>query len=162
VADLSSVWVEVAVPVVNIGDIKVGQAVRVLSSGNHQQAEEKGQVIAIQPELDAASRSARVRIQLNNSHENWRVGEYVKANINTSQEKSVISIPLSAVIFEGEEASVFVQDGHELEPRLLKLGQKNADRVEVLSGLEVGERYATGSVFILKAEMGKSEASHEH
>ena len=57
---------------------------------------------------------------------------------------------------------VFVRVGNLFEARPLELGLKDGEWVEVLSGLNPGEKYATTNSFILKADVGKAGASHDH
>jgi multidrug efflux pump subunit AcrA (membrane-fusion protein) len=64
--------------------------------------------------------------------------------------------------FAGEAAGVFVADEDGVEPRPVTLGHRGETVVEVLSGLEPGMRVASTNTFLLKAELGKAEAEHEH
>ncbi|MFC7693703.1 hypothetical protein ACFQY5_33390 [Paeniroseomonas aquatica] len=62
---------------------------------------------------------------------------------------------------EGESV-VFVRTPDGFEKREVVLGRGDQDAVEVVFGLDAGERYAAGNTFVLKAELGKSEAEHSH
>ena len=57
---------------------------------------------------------------------------------------------------------VFVVEGDAFEARVVKIGVKDNERVEVISGLRPGERYVAANSFVMKAELGKGEAEHEH
>ena len=77
-----------------------------------------------------------------------------------------IDVPLAVELdaiqrLDGSE-NVFVREGETFEPRKVLLGRRDDVHAEIISGLKVGEKYASGDTFILKAELGKSEAEHEH
>ena len=57
---------------------------------------------------------------------------------------------------------VFVAEGDAFEARVVEIGVKDNERVEVISGLRPGERYVAANSFVMKAELGKGEAEHEH
>jgi len=57
---------------------------------------------------------------------------------------------------------VFLRVGDDFEVRPLELGEKFNGFVEVKSGLKVGQKYAAGNSYLIKAELGKSGASHDH
>lgn len=162
IADLSSLWVDLAVPANEMAGIRAGQSVRIQSSGNGVAREGVGRVLFVQPELDAASRSASVRVSLDNRDAQWRAGEFIRADLQRSGGETVLSVPASAVLTQNGETQLFVQEGSAFEPRTVKAGRRSGGRIEILGGLKAGERYASGEVFLLKAEMGKSEADHAH
>lgn len=161
VADLSSLWVELVVPVAKLSAVRVGQAVTVRATGQGEHSS-VGHVVYIQPELDMASRSALVRLSVENKKGEWRVGEYIQAEIAGDSSADVVSVPLSAVLMDGDTATIFVKEGKYFEPRVVKTGNKSQSRIVIREGLKADERYAVGNIFILKAEMGKAEAAHEH
>jgi cobalt-zinc-cadmium efflux system membrane fusion protein len=57
---------------------------------------------------------------------------------------------------------VFIAHGDVFEARPVELGRRDAERVEIVSGLAAGQAYVAAGSFILKAEAGKSGASHDH
>jgi cobalt-zinc-cadmium efflux system membrane fusion protein len=57
---------------------------------------------------------------------------------------------------------VFVQKENVFEPRPVDLGRSDAVMTEIVGGLVAGDRYVAANSFILKAELGKGEAGHEH
>ncbi|MGB4344201.1 MAG: efflux transporter periplasmic adaptor subunit, partial [Moraxellaceae bacterium] len=72
------------------------------------------------------------------------------------------SIPEGALQTLEGKTVVFVADADGLEPREVTLGRRSAGRVEVLAGFKAGERFAATGSFVLKAELQKGEAEHEH
>lgn len=159
VADLSVLWIDLAIPVNDLSLVRAGQSVWV---SNKSGQKTKGQVVFVQPELDSASRSGSVRVQIDNAQGAWRSGEFVDAMIQTDEPKLAISVPVSAIVMIENEPSVFVEGSEGLAPRVVKVGNRSGDRQEIISGLSAGERFVTGNVFVLKADLSKSEAEHEH
>ena len=159
VADLSVLWIDLAIPVSDLSLVRAGQPVWV---SNKSGQKTKGQVVFVQPELDSASRSGSVRVQIDNAQGVWRSGEFVDAMIQTDEPKLAISVPISAIVMIENEPSVFVEGSEGLAPRVVKVGNRSGDRQEIISGLSAGERFVTGNVFVLKADLSKSEAEHEH
>jgi cobalt-zinc-cadmium efflux system membrane fusion protein len=138
--------------------IRAGQTVVVTDKASMSS---QGRVIFVQPELDEASRSGSVRVQIDNSQGLWRSGQFVQAQIQTGAVSQTLSVPLSAIQMLENQPTIFVADKDGLEPRTVVLGRRSGDRQEVISGLQVGERYASGNVFVLKADLKKGEAEHE-
>jgi len=159
VADLSVLWIDLAIPVNDLSLVRAGQSVWV---SNKSGQKTKGQVVFVQPELDSASRSGSVRVQIDNAQGAWRSGEFVDAMIQTDEPKQAISVPVSAIVMIENEPSVFVEGSEGLAPRAVKVGNRSGDRQEIISGLSAGERFVTGNVFVLKADLSKSETEHAH
>ncbi|MFD0949280.1 efflux RND transporter periplasmic adaptor subunit [Paraperlucidibaca wandonensis] len=159
VADLSVLWIDLAISVNDLSLVRAGQPVWV---SNKSGQKTKGQVVFVQPELDSASRSGSVRVQIDNAQGAWRSGEFVDAMIQTDEPKQAISVPVSAIVMIENEPSVFVEGSEGLAPRVVKVGNRSGDRQEIISGLSAGERFVTGNVFVLKADLSKSEAEHAH
>ena len=113
------------------------------------------------------TRSATARVALPRPSEAWRPGLFVTAEIAMAHADAAIVVADDAVQrVEGKEV-VFVQEGDAFEARPVKLGRSGVGEgervvVEVLSGVSAGERYAGKNSFVLKAELGKSEAGHDH
>ncbi len=161
VSDLSSVWVEVPVAPKDLAMVRTGQAVQVKSAALQAQASSViGHVSAL---LGEQTRSAMARIVLPNPQGLWRPGLPVDVMVSTSQTEAPLAVQSDAVQRVGEQDVVFVrQDGDEWAVRPVKLGRSDGRFTEVLQGLKTGERYAATNSFVIKAELGKAGASHEH
>jgi len=157
-ADLSTLWIDLAVPVSDLAKVRAGQTVMVTDKSGMST---EGQVIFVQPELDEASRSGSVRVQIGNTQGLWRSGQFVQAQIQVGEASQALSVPLSAVQMIENEPTIFVAEQDGLKPRTVVLGRRSGDRQEVINGLKAGERYVTGNVFVLKADLKKGEAEHE-
>lgn len=159
-ADLSSLWIDLSVPVSELAAIKRGQRVVVKDKTGVVSGE--GKVLFVQPELSAESRTGSVRVALDNAQGQWLPGMFVTTELVTGQQSQVLSIPEGALQTLEGKTVVFVADADGLEPREITLGRRSAGRVEVLAGLKTGERFAATGSFVLKAELQKGEAEHEH
>ena len=73
-----------------------------------------------------------------------------------------VAVSVEALQTVRDWTAVFVRYGDELEARPLKLGRNDGNFVEVLEGLKAGEPYAAKNSFLIKAELGKAGASHDH
>lgn len=159
VADLSVLWVEIAVPPNDLPAVKEGQ--EALIEGGGKQG--KGKLIFISPVIASDTRTAKAIIELQNPEGEWRSGDFTNATIMTgSQGDNAFFVPIEALqTIEGKSA-VFVKTAERFESREVGVGGKNDRQVEITSGLVAGEEVAAGNTFILKAEAGKSEAEHSH
>jgi membrane fusion protein, heavy metal efflux system len=86
----------------------------------------------------------------------------VTARLTTKETTASVLIPQGAIQTIAGKPSVFVQTPEGFEARPVTLGQSNDTHVEITSGLAAGERYAATETFVLKADLAKSEAEHQH
>lgn len=158
IADLSKVWVEMAVPPGDLSFAREGQQVRVEAG----QQKGMGRIIALSPLIDPETRSAKAIAELDNTGSVWRLGDYVSARLMSGEQDADLIVPNAAIqTVEGKKV-VFVSEGGGFRARPITTGREDSVNVEVLSGLEFGETIATSNTFTLKAELGKSEAEHQH
>lgn len=167
IADLSTVWVNVTVYAKDLPRIALGQAAELRAEGIAEPAQ--GSITYLGQVVGEQTRSATARLVLTNPGPAWRPGLFATAEVVVDRSPAPVLIDDSAVqTLEGADA-VFVQAGDAFEVRRVKLGRKgkrtdgkDGHVVEVIDGIKAGERYVTKNSFILKAELGKSEAGHEH
>lgn len=160
VADLSSVWVELAVPTVDLDAIKQGQRV-LISSGGAAGKHGEGRIIFVSPLLNQDTRSARVIAEFANAKLAWRPGSYVTADVIIEEGPVAVRIPRIALQTIGGEQVVFVRTPNGFQRRDVKIGRAGGQAVEVIAGLAAGEQIAVTNTFLLKAELGKTEAAHD-
>ncbi|WBT39634.1 MULTISPECIES: efflux RND transporter periplasmic adaptor subunit [Hyphomicrobium] len=158
IADVSKVWIEMAIPPGDLSFAKQGQDVRV--EAGQQKATAK--IIALSPLIDPETRSAKAIAELDNAGLVWRLGDYVNARLLSGEQEANLIVPLAAIQTVGGKSVVFVNEGGGFRARPVTTGREDSVNVEILSGLEFGETVATSNTFTLKAELGKSEAEHEH
>jgi cobalt-zinc-cadmium efflux system membrane fusion protein len=108
------------------------------------------------------TRTAVTRVVLPNPDGRWRPGLFVTATIAVGDTPVSLLIPKTALQSIDGQPSVFVQTPEGFVPRVVTLGRANGTQVEVTAGLQAGERYAATETFVLKADLGKGAAAHEH
>lgn len=167
IADLSTIWVNVTVYAKDLPLVAVGQNAEVRAEGIAEAAH--GTIAFLGQVVGEQTRSANARVVLKEPGAAWRPGLFATAEVVVDRATSSVVIADAAVqSVEGKDA-VFVQEGDAFELRPVTLGRtgrgqapQQAQIVEVLDGLKAGERFVSKNSFILKAELGKSEAGHEH
>ncbi|MBK3396708.1 MULTISPECIES: efflux RND transporter periplasmic adaptor subunit [Methylobacterium] len=162
VADLSTVWIELSVSTADLPQVREGAVVTVTPSQEGGERHEQGKVIFVSPLLNAETRAARVVVALPNRDMAWRPGTFVTAEVEIARDQVPVRVAKAALqTIEGKRV-VFVRTEEGFEKREVELGRSDDDAVEVMSGLKAGEAIAVANTFLLKAELGKSEADHAH
>lgn len=151
--DLSQVWVVADVPEREIGRIAEGQPARITLAAFPNERFE-GTVLLILPELDKATRSAKVRIGLANPDGRIKANLFAEVAIETGgQDGAVLAVPRSAIIDSGERQVVIIEREEGLyEPRNVKLGRTGDGYTEILAGVEAGERVVVAGNFLIDSE----------
>ncbi|MFN7918923.1 MAG: efflux RND transporter periplasmic adaptor subunit [Bryobacteraceae bacterium] len=121
--------------------VRTGQRVRIrLDKEADPQAEPHyGKVTRLSPAIDEESRTLMVEAEVPNENARLRPGAFVRAEILSETEQPALFVPAAALVtFAGIERVLTVKDGKAVE-RTVKTGWRDADRIEVLEGIEVGE-----------------------
>lgn len=158
IADLSVVWAELAVPTADLESIEEGQKM-VIFSGRESGKQAEGRIIFVSPLVDPNTRSARVTGELDNQTMIWRPGAAVTARIVIKEEPIDVRVPHAALQTVDGKAVVFVRTSGGFQKRIVTTGRSDEQSVEITSGLSSGEHIAVKNSFLLKAELGKGEAS---
>ena len=89
---------------------------------------------------------------------------FIEGQITLGEFPAEVVAPRTAVIDLEGQPTIFVQHDGSWEPRPAKLGRGDSDAVEILAGLDAGERYVAKGGFVLKAQLQKSEfeSGHNH
>lgn len=155
VADLSSVWVIGQVYEKDLGLIRVGSGA-IITSDAYPGRVFRGRVSYVDPTLDAATRTAQVRIELANPGQALKIGMYVNIafGVSGAAEKTAPTIPAAAVQNFSNQQVVFVatNDPNVFAMRTVRLAPESNGRYQVLEGLNVGDRIVTEGSFLLRAE----------
>ena len=158
IVDLGVVWAELAVSPADLRDIREGQTIRIADGDVSSPAT----ILFISPLLDKETRTARVVASVDNTARRWRPGAFVTAEIAPDPASTSIVVPMAALQTLERKPVVFVRTTDGFEARPVTLGRQNSRMAEVTSGLKPGERIATANSFILKADLGKAAAEHQH
>ena len=121
-----------------------------------------GSVQRILPLADAGSQTVVARVLLDNTDQKLRPGQMVNASIIVASREVPLAVKVSGLQAFRDFTVVFALVGDTYEVRMLELGQQDGDKVEVLGGIEPGERYVSENSFLIKADIDKSGASHDH
>jgi len=160
VGDLSKVWAELDVFGRDLNKVKPGQPVRIVSLDEEGAAE--GVVSVLSPLTSHSSQSVRARVVLENAGGSWRPGQFVHGVVTVAETSVPLAVRNSALQRFRDFTVVFAQVGDTYEVRMLELGKSDGVWTEVLGGLEPGEQYVTENSFLIKADIEKSGASHDH
>jgi cobalt-zinc-cadmium efflux system membrane fusion protein len=164
-ADMSTVWVWVDVPEARLGEVRVGTEAKVMTAAAKETF--TGKITQIAPQIDPAARTGRIRVEVANGEGHLRPGMFARAElvVGSDASEAVLAIPEEAVqTVEGAPAVFVPVDGEEntFAKREVKIAKAVGGMVPVMSGLKEGEKFVAAGSFILKAELGKAGASHEH
>lgn len=160
VADLSALIAVVNVPEANINALRVGMSAQI--KAQQGQAVAQGKVSYLGAVLGEDTRSAPAFISLNNQAQQWRAGQLVQVAIVQDTVTVPMAIREDALQTFRDWQVVFVRVGEQFEVRPLELGRRANGYIAVLSGLQPNQVYGAGNSFLLKAELGKAGASHDH
>ena len=166
-SDISTVWVIANVPESQVSHLRLGTPAEVRAAALPGSI--NGKVTYIAPALNEETRTARVRIEVNNRDERLKAGMFVEVFFEALAENSTdgneIAIPDAAIQRVGDRAIVFIpkqdEDGH-FEAREVEVGGTSNGYTRIISGLAVGEQVVTKGSFTLKTQLMKGELGEGH
>ncbi len=157
-ANLSEVWVELRAIGADAEKLAIGQEVEINSATGDSTTGGK-----IQTLLPLASgQSVVARTSIDNAQGRWRPGMTVSAEVVVSAREVPLAVKESGLQRFRDFTVVFAQVGETYEVRMLELGERDGEYAEVLGGLKPGTRYVAEQSFLIKADVDKSGASHDH
>jgi cobalt-zinc-cadmium efflux system membrane fusion protein len=160
VADLSTVWVEVAVSARDLETVRTGQSATVRTGTSDLST--TGTIQYVSTMMGEQTRSAKARVVLPNPKGAWRPGLPVNVEVVAAEVTVPLAVSRDAIQTVRDEPAVFGRYGDKFEARPIEPGRSDGQFVEVLKGLTPGEKYAARNSFLIKADLGKSGASHDH
>lgn len=159
IADLSRVWVIVDLYEDDMPWVKVGDEARMQVAGIPGRMF-KGKVSFIYPYLEAKTRTLKVRLEFDNPELALKPEMFANVIVKASKQFNAVVVPLEAIIRTGEQDQVFVQrDIGKFEPRKVVLGVEADGLVQIVSGLQVGEKVVTSGQFLIDSESKLKEAT---
>ena len=155
IADLSRLWVRLEGYEDQLYAFQKGQKV-VVSVASFPSREFDAIVTFIDPVLNSQSRVTEIRAELSNSEGMLKPGMFVKGEVKvaSTQNKTNLTVPSSAVLWTGERSVVYVQPSKEIPNFVLKtvvLGVKHDGYYEVVEGLEPRDRVVVNGAFVIDA-----------
>jgi len=168
-ADTTTLWVLADVPEARLPEVATGAGAWI-KSGAVNGHKHEGTVSYISPMVDPRTRSAQVRVAVQCEHGTLWPGMFIQVEITVTDQANpdpppVIAVPEEALQTVEGAASVFAPVANEpntFARRTITVGKPVAGLVPVYSGLVEGESFVAAGSFILKAELGKASAEHEH
>lgn len=151
-ANLSSVWLEGDVFEQDLAQVHVGAPARV-EFASYPGRTWSGRVTFVSPVVDSMSRTATVRVSLDNRGGMLKPGMYGTMFFLAQLNPAILHVPAEAVVMTGERNLVYVvrADGA-LEPREVVLGARAGNDIQILSGVRPGERIVASANFLVDAE----------
>jgi len=156
---IDPIFVNFSVPQQEIAQVKPGLTVRVTTDALPGRVI-AGEITAISPEVDAATRNFRVQATVANSQERLRPGMFVNVAVVLPAREKVLTIPATAVLYAPYGDTVYVVQEREqasgdqpasvVRQKIVQLGEKRGDFVAVVSGLQKGETVVSTGVFKLR------------
>ena len=159
IADLSTMWVDFAVFRKDFSKVRIGDAVLIDVGDGGPPIDAK--IDYLSPIGASDTQSAIARAIVPNSGR-LRPGLFVDGKVVLSARPVDVAVSTTALqTFEGKNV-VFVRNGEMFEAREVELGNRDADWMEIVFGVLAGDIYAANNSFVIKAEIGKAGAAHEH
>jgi RND family efflux transporter MFP subunit len=159
VADLKTVWVIADVYEKDFGAVRVGAPASVVVPAQPSRTIH-GRVAYIDPRVDPATRTAKVRVEIPKKEGELRIGMFVQVSFTASAGERRTVVPKIAVQSIGGRTVVYVATTDEARfvERTVKLGADSGDAVQVLDGVKAGESIVTDGSFFLRAEAARTRS----
>ncbi len=165
IVNLDRLWLEVQVPEANIGRLEntVGAWFEVEGFEDPFEVTEDN-VVTIGGLVDPRTRTVPLILAIDNPNRRLRVGMFARVHVLTGTPANTIAIPVAAVVGDGGQDVAYVQvEGESFERRILRLGIRDGDYVEVIKGIQPGEHLVVRGAFAVKlAASGSAVPAHGH
>lgn len=161
-ANLDTVWINLSINSTSLPSIKKGQKVDVLSQAKNLQVQ--GEILYVSPVINEETRTGRAIVELQNANNIWNPGDFVTAHVIIDEKRQFLSIPKDAIQKIEGENMIFIKtsDTTFKAEKVTPISFGQSDAVEIKEALKEGLEIVTKNSFLLKAELGKSEAEHAH
>lgn len=159
IVDTSSVWAELAVFPSDRARVEVGAPVTVRTAIGDISID--GEIALLSP-VAGANQSVTARVPLDNPEGLLAAGMYLTGEIEVARHDVPIAVKRVGLQSFRDFTVVYAQVGDEYEVRMLELGRQDDTWIEVLGGLAPGTSYVTENSYVIKADIEKSGASHDH
>ena len=120
------------------------------------------EILRVLPDVDVSSQSVIAQALVKNADGLWRPGVAVQAEIELSRAELPLVVPVEALQTWRDMDVVFIRVGDLYEVRPVSLGRRDRQRVEIISGVKAGDEIVIGQSYLIKADIEKSGATHDH
>jgi len=169
VLDATTVFIEANVPEISVGRLAATKAASYELPGSPDQftaitGDSLGHLVFLGIHVDPETRTVPLIYETRNEGRRLRVGQSLNLSVETDRAESALAIPLEAIVEEGGRPIAFVQVGGEtFQKRELALGIQDGRWVQVLSGIQPGERVVTQGAYAVRlASVSSAIPSHGH
>lgn len=159
ITDTSTVWVELSLFPADRQRVQTGAVVTLEMADGKPPIQ--GEIATINVTAES-NQSVTARMVVDNKNGQLIPGSYVKAQINVAEHPVALAVHRSGLQAFRDFTVVYAQIGEEYEVRMLELGRQDNQWIEVLGGLEPGAQYVSKNSYVIKADIEKSGASHDH
>jgi membrane fusion protein, heavy metal efflux system len=164
IADYGALWAQLALFPRDLPRVKPGQKVTLTSVDGDLSG--GGTIVRIAPtegaEHGAVSGVYTARVTVDNADRRWTPGLFVEGRVHIGEFPVPLAVKRSGLQRFRDFTVVFEQVGDTYEVRMLELGRQDDTWVEVVGGLKPGARYVAENSYLIKADIEKSGASHDH
>lgn len=160
VADLSRVVADLFVFEPDFRNVKLGQTVDVLVP--HLDEIHSSSVSFVSSVVEESTQSKFVRAELDNTDGHFYPGQFISGTLVLEEVNVPLAVHSTALQTINGEEVIFVKQESHFEVKSVQVGRRSTQWIEILSGLDPNDEYAANNTFLIKAELGKSEAEHEH
>ena len=144
IVNVDPIKIEFSIPERYSDEIKLGSVIYFRSNVNNDEAE--GEVYAIEPNIDAATRTLKIRAKSANKQKKFLPGMFVRVRLVLDEISDAILVPSESVIPELEGYKVFISKNGVIESRKVVIGQRTDTRVQLVEGVKPGELVLTTGV----------------
>lgn len=159
ITDPSSVWADLAVFPGDRGRVRAGNPVSIVPAAGGEPV--TGEISTVEV-LAREDQSVTARVVLPNPEGRLVPGTFVTAQISVGQHEVPLAVRREGLQAFRDFTVVYAQVGDQYEVRMLELGREAGEYVEVLGGIEPGTRYVAANSYVVKADIEKSGATHDH
>lgn len=160
IADLGTVWADLNVPPRDFTALRIGQ--RAIVETGEGVVKAQGTIIYLSPFGAATTQTLLARVEVENANGEWKPGLFVTGEVLVAENQVATAVKASALQTFRDWDVVFLNEGNVFQAVPVELGRRDAEWVEVVVGVALGQRYAAANSFVVKADIGKSGASHDH
>lgn len=159
IVDAAQVLVEIALFPSDRQRVRNGAAVKVINPVTRMST--TGKVMKINMTAEA-NQAVKALVSIDNKGANFIPGSFVKVQVEVAQHDVDLAVKKTGLQAFRDFTVVYAKVGDEYEVRMLELGRQDEEWIEVLGGLESGTRYVSENSYVIKADIEKSGASHDH
>lgn len=161
VADLGKLWAELFIFSKDGEKLKAGQKVRIQCLDDDINTQST--IALVLPTAEASSQTVVARALIENADNHWRSGMNIRADVVLSEKEAPLAVKTEAIQrMEGNTVVFVASDGGTYKAQPVETGMSDSEWTEIKSGLNAGQRYVAKNSFVVKADIGKAGAEHEH